>query len=371
MAKAFGIVNFSSNRVWVEGLEQYRPIGAFSFLGRYRVIDFPISNMSNSGIDHIQTYVRRKPRSVIEHLGTGRHYNINSKKGKLHILFSENGLEHDFYNTDIAAFLENLECIEQVRYPYVVIAPSYMIYSADYKELLKKHVDSGADISLLYQNVNNAKTSFLNCNALRLNNQKGVTAIRKNRGDEETKNIFMDTYIMKKDIFISLIQKASEISSMYSLSDIVNESCQDMDIRAIAHEGFFASITDFKSYFDANLNLISSENASTLFKPDWPIYTRTNDSCPTQYFENAHVSDSVVSDGCLLEGTVKHCVIGRGSSIGKDSVLENCVILPGAQIGEGIHMANMVVDKKANVIHIKDLICSPDNPGYIHRQNHV
>ena len=83
MARAFGIVTSSGTHIKVEGLQQYRPIGAFSFLGRYRVIDFPISNMSNSGIDRIQVYVRTKPRSVAEHLGTGRHYNINSKRGKL------------------------------------------------------------------------------------------------------------------------------------------------------------------------------------------------------------------------------------------------------------------------------------------------
>lgn len=87
MSKAFGIVNFAGNHIRVEGLQPYRPIGAFSFLGRYRVIDFPISNMTNSGIDHIQVYIRRKPRALVEHLGTGRHYNINSKSGRLHILF--------------------------------------------------------------------------------------------------------------------------------------------------------------------------------------------------------------------------------------------------------------------------------------------
>lgn len=157
MAKAFGIVNFAGNHIRVEGMQAYRPIGAFSFLGRYRLIDFPISNMSNSGIDHIQVYIRRKPRSLVEHLGTGRHYNINSKKGKLHMLFSENGVENDIYNNDIAAYLENMECIEDVHYPYVVIAPSYMVYSMNYQNLLKNHIKSGADITLLYHSVDNAK----------------------------------------------------------------------------------------------------------------------------------------------------------------------------------------------------------------------
>ena len=102
--KALGIVNFAGRNVHIEGMQTYRPVGAFSFLGRYRVIDFPISNMSNSGIDRIQVYIRRKPRSLTEHLGTGRHYNINSKRGKLHLLYSENGMDNDIYNNDIAAF---------------------------------------------------------------------------------------------------------------------------------------------------------------------------------------------------------------------------------------------------------------------------
>ena len=149
MSKAFGIVNFAGRNVHIEGMQTYRPVGAFSFLGRYRVIDFPISNMSNSGIDRIQVYIRRKPRSLTEHLGTGRHYNINSKRGKLHLLYSENGMDNDIYNNDIAAFIENMEFIEQAHEPYVVIAPSYMIYTMDYSQLLESHNDSGADITLL------------------------------------------------------------------------------------------------------------------------------------------------------------------------------------------------------------------------------
>ena len=106
MDKAFGIVNFGGRRFWVEGMQEYRPSGAMSFLGRYRTVDFPISNLSNSGIDRIQVYIRRKPRSLVEHIGTGRHYNINSKRGRVHVLFSENGMDHDIYNNDIAAFLD-------------------------------------------------------------------------------------------------------------------------------------------------------------------------------------------------------------------------------------------------------------------------
>ena len=189
MARAFGIVTSSGTHIKVEGLQQYRPIGAFSFLGRYRVIDFPISNMSNSGIDRIQVYVKRKPRSLVEHLGTGRHYNINSKRGKLQLMFSQNSSENDVYNTDISAFAENIEFIERMREPYVIIAPSYMVYAVNYSELLQTHIDSDADITLLYHSVDNAREAFLNCDILYLNKQKGVESIEKNRGSAQKRNI--------------------------------------------------------------------------------------------------------------------------------------------------------------------------------------
>ena len=157
MYKAFGIVSSSGRNIYVDGMQDYRPIGAFSFLGRYRVIDFPISNMSNSNIDRIQVYINDKPRSLVEHLGTGRHYNINSKRGNLNLLFCENGDENSIYSTDLAAYVENLDAIEEMSEEYVVIVPSYMVYTADYEEFLQNHIESGADITLMYQNVDNAK----------------------------------------------------------------------------------------------------------------------------------------------------------------------------------------------------------------------
>lgn len=367
MYKAFGIINPAGRHLWVEGMHTYRPIGAFSFLGRYRVIDFPISNMSNSGIDRIQVYIRRKPRSLTEHLGTGRHYNINSKRGRLEILFSENGVEHDIYNTDIAAYMENMECIERMHHPYVVIAPSYMVYSMDYDSLLKSHIESGADITLLYHSVDNAKEAFLNCNVLELNRQKGVNAIEQNHGNAKNRHVFMDTYVMKKELLVELIHKAKSLSSMYTLSDIVNYECGELDIRGVAHHGYFAAITDFKSYYDANISLIDFKMAQNLFHEDWPIYTKTNDSCPTQYFETADVKNSVVSNGCLVEGTVENSVIGRGCIIKKGAVVKNSIVLSDAEIGEGVHVENQVVDKKAKLIRTKELTADPGRPGYIRR----
>ncbi len=367
MSKAFGIINFARNDVQVSGMLDYRPIGAFSFLGRYRVIDFPISNMSNSGIDVMQVYVRRKPRSLVEHLGTGRHYNINSKRGKLNILFAETIEENNVYNTDIAAYIENLDCFDEIDSEYVILAPSYMVYTADYNTFLQTHIESGADITLMYHSVDNAKDHFLNCYALDINKQKGVLSIDPNHGNTKSKNIFMDTYVMKKALFLELVQKAHKLSSMYTLADIVREECEELDVRAYSHRGFFATLTDFNSYYEANMELINLKKATDLFDDNWPIYTRTNDSCPTQYFEGSEVKSSVISNGCLIEGSVENSVIGRGCIIKEDAVVKNCVINADVVIGKGVHVENLVIDKHARLIRGKRVIATPEKPGYIKR----
>lgn len=369
MAKAFGIITSSATHIKVEGLQKYRPIGAFSFLGRYRVIDFPVSNMSNSGIDRIQVYVRRKPRSLAEHLGTGRHYNINPKRGRLQLMFASNSSENDIYNTDISAFLENIEFIERMHQPYVVIAPNYMVYAANYDEFIENHIASGADITLMYHSVDNAKEAFLNCDVLNLNKQKGVESIERNRGRAKNRNIFMDTYVMKKEIFIDLIHKAKKLSSMTTLPQIVSASCGELDIRGVSHRGYFATITDFKSYYDANINLIDIKEAQELFDPEWPIYTRTNDSCPTQYFEGASVKNSVVSNGCLVEGTIENSVIGRGCTIKKGAIVKNCVVLANTTIDEDVVLENQVVDKWAHITKGREIVASSVKPGYIERDD--
>ena len=340
---------------------------AFSFLGRYRVIDFPISNLSNSDIDRIQIYVQEKPRTLVSHIGTGRHYNINSKSGRLQILFSDTAKRNDIYNTDIAAYYENLECIEAMHHEYVVITPDYMVYSADFSTLIAQHIDSGADITLLYHSVDNAKEAYLNCNILNLNKQRGVLSIEPNHGNAKNRNIFMDTYIMKKDLLVDLIKKARATSSAFTLTDIINELHNDLDVRGISHRGFFASITDFQSYYDANMDLINIKTAQTLFDSEWPIYTRTNDSCPTHYYGTAEIRNSVVSNGCQVEGTIENSILGRGCIIHKGAVIKNSVVLAGAEIGEGVHVENQVVDKLAKILHVKEVVSDPALPGYIKR----
>ncbi len=367
MPRALGIVTPSGNNMKVHGMDFYRPISAFSFLGRYRIVDFPVSNMSNSDIEHIQVYVSQNPRSLAEHLGTGRTYNINSKRGRLQLLFNQDSKVNEIYNTDIRAFADNIDQIELASEPYVIISPGYMIFKEDYNELLKEHVASGADVTLLYHKVDNADKAYRNCRTIGLNRQKGVKSIGWNDGAVPEANIFMDTYVMTKELFLKLIHKAQKISSVYRLVDIINEENDELDIRGLSHKGYFNAVTDFKSYYDANIEMLDFEKAKDLFTDEWPIYTVTTDSCPVRYAKGSKVKNSVVANGCIVEGTVENSIIGRGVEIRKGASVKNCVILGHAKIGEGAKLEHQVVDKWAKIINVKKLIATADNPGYVRR----
>ncbi len=367
--KAFGVINSAANNIRVEGLHDYRPIGAFSFLGRFRVIDFPISNFSNSGVDRIHVYLNSRPRSIVEHIGSGRHYNINSKRGSIQMMFTQNNGHSSIYNTDINAYLENIEQIERMPQDYVVIAPSYMVYKQDYQELLDKHVESGADITVLYHKVDQAKEYYRGCNVVALNKQKGVDSLQRNMGTAKERNISMDTYVMSKEVFLYLINRAKRDSSAYSLADMIGIACKEMDVRGYQHKGFFAAITSLDDYYRANMELLDYATSMDFFKADWPFYTKTTDACPTQYFHGAKVTNSMVCNAGLIEGTVENSIIGRNVHIGKGAVIRNSIILSYADIADGTYIENAVIDKWVKVKKVNKIVSQSVTPAYIKRND--
>ena len=371
MIKAFGIVNASNGRYHVPGLEDYRPIGAFSFLGRYRVVDFPVSNLSNSRVERIQVYVGQNPRSIAEHLSDGQTYNINPKRGKLQILFNQDSRVNDIYNTDVAAYMANLSIIERMHQPYVIILPGNMIFKQDFQKVLQQHVESGADVTLLYHKVSNATCHYRNTQVLELNRQGGVESIGRNDGSKDERNIFMDSYVMKKEIFVDLVKKAAAVSSIYTLSDILNVENATLDIRGYQHkENVFAPIYDLRSYYGANMEMLDYDYGRTVVSEDWPIYTPTTDAWPVHYYAGASVTNSIVANGSQIRGTVENSIVGRGVEIKKGAHVKGCLVLGHAVIGEGVYLENQIVDKWAQVINAKEIIApDPDYPGYIRRDD--
>lgn len=370
MAKMFGILNLESPFVHVEGIEDSRPVSAASFLGRYRILDFMLSNMTNSHISNIELYVKDRPRSTVEHV-SGTNYNINTKRGAIHILGGEEYYTNKLYNTDIANFRSNMRYIFESKEKYVVIAPSYMIYTQDYREMLNYHIEHNADITMLYQSTSHAKEEFAMCDCLEIGEGKRVLSMRKNRAKHKNRDISLDTYIMSRDLFIQLIQEATNTSSLYWLRDIILDKLSELNVVAYQHHGYASCINSLKSYFDANLKMIDSNNLKSITREDWPIFTRFNDDCPTMYLEDADVQNSIIGNGSIIDGTVIDCVIGRNVKINKGVVLKNCVVLPSSLIEENIEIENAVIDRFVTISKVKSLKGEFDRPIYVKRGDHI
>ncbi len=371
MCDALGIINFEQNSIDVAGMCDYRTVSAISFLGRYRLIDFTLSNMSNSGIEQIQVYIKNKPRSIIEHIGDGAQYNINPKRGKMHILHGEKRMASEAYNTDIANFMQNMHFIEEVNKPYVIIAPTFMVYRSDYSKVLKEHIASGNDISIMYKPINNAKEHFYECDALKLDDQQRVIGVECNRGKFKSANISMECYVLSKRLFIELVKEASQVSSLYWFKDIVTDSLEEYKVGAISHKGYIACVNNLKSYFNESLEVSTLKRARELFSDDWTFYTKTNDSWPTQYAKEANVKGCAIANGCFIEGTLENCVLGRSVVIKKGAVIKNSILLQGAYIGEDAYLENVIVDKEAIVQTVKKLTGTKEEPVYVKRRDKI
>ena len=371
MKDVLGIIKFEDATVDVAGLGEYRPIPSLTFLGRYRLIDFMMSNMSNSGISYIQVYVKEKPRSVYEHLGSGRSFNINSKHGKLRVHHGEETLQSEAYNTDIRSFISNRQFIEEAKKEYVLVGSSYMVYTLDYNDVLAEHQKSNADITVVYSPVKNANESFFGCDTLRINKNKRVTGMAKNLGKYKTRNVSLETYLMKKSTFLKLCDNGYKTSSLYWFNNIIQDELENYNVMAYRHNGLVYPINSLVEYHRANLELTSYNMGKALFNDKWPIMTRTSDSPPVKYGEHAIVSNSVIANGCKINGTVINSVLGRGVVVEKGAVVVNSNVLPGSKIGKGIHLDHVIVDKNAVVEKVNELKGALDAPVYVKRRDRI
>ena len=371
MSKVVGLLNFEPSYVNVRGLGDFRPISATSVLGRYRISDFMLSNFTNSGIDTIKAYIKKQPRSIVEHIQK-TDYNINSKKGSIQLLMGEeNFADNDFYNVDIQAFKTYMEFIDNENPSYVVIAPNHFVYRQDFSEMLNYHIESKNDITILYKHVNGIDKNYLMCDVLDIDKTKRVKQFHRNRGKVKSGDVSLEAYIIDILTFKQLVEEASMTSSLYSLSDIISDCTRVMKIGAFQHHGYCACISTLKAYYECNMELRQEKQLSKLMDEDWPIYTMTNDSCPTLYKEGANVSGSLIANGCQIEGTVINSVVGRNVIIKDGVVIKDSVILPDSFIDRNVKLNCAVVDRRAIVTHIKDLDGTPENPIYVKRGDRI
>ena len=322
-------------------LTEERPIAAIPYGGRYRLVDFPLSNMVNSGIRTVGLITPYLYRSLLDHVGNGKEWALSRKTGGLYFLpGSTYGMRSAGGRFLLRDILHNKTYLERAHEELVVISSCSKIYNIDFTEVAKAHEASGAGITLVYKkSVNGAKGKNLDI----VTDAKGrVTDIQKEIPDEA--NLFMDAIIIDKSLFIKVLQWY-EAQSYLDLMDVIAENLGQLPVYGYEFTGYAHAVDNIVDYMNASMELLNPDVIKELFMGERMIKTKIHDAHPVKYGPNAKVVNSLVATGTVVKGTIENSIIFRGCTIEEGTSIRNSVILSNCIIANDIIAENVICDK--------------------------
>ena len=363
-ANALGVIFANSYDNLVPELVAERTMGSIPFAGRYRMVDFVLSNMANAGIDNVSVIVRKNYHSLMDHLGSGREWDLTRKRGGLNIVppFAERSVK--LYSGRVDALASVLSWLQAQKERYVILSDTNVAMNFDFNKLIDAHVASGADVTMVY-NRSEIPDGARNDNyTIRIDNGR-VTELLSNDYRPGVQNLSLNLYIIERESLIQLIRDAAVRGLVYFERDILARNLNLLNVQAYEFDGYAARIADMKSYFDENMRLLEPGNVDKLFDPANPIYTKIRDDNPTRYLEGSKVKNSLLADGCVIEGTVENSVLFRGCQIKKGAVVKNCVLMQDTVVEEGCTVEYVVSDKNVHITSGKQLTGTDSFPVFV------
>lgn len=365
MGKVLGIVFANMHDSTVKDLTKERTMGSVLFGGRYRMIDFPLSNFVNSGISTVGVITKYNYQSLIDHLGTGREWDLSRKKGGLILLPPFSNVESKLYRGRLEALYGVLNFIKSVHAEYVLMSDCDVVANIDYKPVLAAHIESGADITCIAHTGQYNSELIKESTVLSIDSNNRVKDVLIGSSLSGVCTLSLNMFIIKKNFLVDLVQTAIAQGRYSFERDILQSKLNELKIVAYEYSGYFKKIYSEKSYFDANMDLLNIESCKELFTPKRPIYTKVRDNAPSKYGLNSYVSNSLIADGCVIEGTVENSVLFRGVNVGKGVKVKNAILMQDTIIGDGSEVKNVITDKNVSIGNDRTLISSDDYPMFI------
>lgn len=349
MEPIMGIINNTKNEDLLKELTVYRCMSAVPFGGRYRLIDFAMSNMVNSGIRNIGVITSHKYRSLMDHLGSGKEWGLDRKTEGLIILppASPSVFKKDL-SFDLKDFEANIDYFEKSRQKYVLISGNNMICNIDFRDALRFHFDKRANVTLFYEEEKSAASNLNNLFFLDVAPDGQVTAIKKTPNKNASNKVFLEMIIMDKALLIDLVRVA-RASGIWELADLLQDNIPDLKIYAYGFDGYVGRVTSLDSFFRCNMDLLDRDAWNDLFLETNPIFTKIKDGPPTKYSAESDVTNSLVASGCRIHGKVENSIIFRGVTIGYGTQIKNCIIMQQSEVEEQVELENVILDKEVQI----------------------
>lgn len=369
-ANALGVIFANSYDNLVPELVAERTMASIPFAGRYRMIDFTLSNMANSGVDNVSIIVRKNYHSLMDHLGAGREWDLTRKRGGLNIIppFAERSVK--LYSGRVDALASVLTWLAAQKERYVILSDSHIAMNFNFNKLLEAHINSGADVTMVYNRAEIPDGARNDNYTIRMDANGRVTELLSNDYRPGMQNLSMNLYVIERESLIQLVRDAAVRGLVYFERDILARNLSLLNVQAYEFTGYAARLADMKSYFDENMRLLQPGNVAQLFDPANPIYTKIRDDNPTRYITGSKVKNSLLADGCVIEGVVENSVLFRGCVVKKGTVVKNSVLMQDTIVEENCSVEYVVTDKNVHITTGKQL-CGTDSFPVFVAKNHT
>ena len=369
--RTLGIIFPNSYDYFVPELVGLRLMASIPFASRYRLIDFTLSSMVTNGISNVAVVVSNNYQSLIDHLGSGRSWDLVRKNGGLNI-FPPNAYSSSKPYVGRAGALANiLDFLKKQKQKYVLLANANIASNFDFRAMVDAHVASGADVTLAYREQelpkgfveapDDAKGYYY---TLRMDEDKRINKLYVNPKDKGIQNFYLNIMVISRELLIDLINEASLLGKEYLERDVLLPKLSKLNVQGYKYDGYTACITGLKSYFDENMKLLDDENLDALFTGG-QIYTKIRDDNPTRYINGCKTKNNLVADGCVIEGDVENCVLFRGVKIAKGAKIRNSVLMQDTVVNAGARLDYVVTDKNVTIEVGQELKGTDTQPFYV------
>ena len=365
MGNVLGLVFANMHDTTLGDMTKNRTMGSVMFGGRYRLIDFPLSNMVNSGISEVGVITKSNYQSLLDHLGSAREWDLARKKGGLYILPPFGNVESTLYRGRIEALYGAMSFIKHSRAKYVILSDCDVVTNIDYKPIVAAHIESGADITAVAHTGVYSSEDIKTSTVFNVDADKNVTSVLINPDISGTCTTSLNVFVMSMDFLIETVNDAMARGNVSFERNILQEKCRELKIKIYEYDNYFSKLNSPESYFKSNMALLEPEDARKLFVPKRSIYTKVSDNAPVKYDLDSKVSNSLIADGCIIEGEVENSVLFRGVKVGKGAKVKNCILMQGTVVGDNAELNYLITDKNVSICENHILTSSPQYPMYV------
>ena len=351
---AFGLIFTGEANPYMRDLTLSRAVAAVPFGGRYRVIDFVLSDFVNSGIRNVGIITQKNYHSLMDHLGTGKEWDLNRKRDGLFFLppFSTKD-NTGVYRGDIDAFHSVMQYVRRSNQKYLILCGSHILFNTTFNALIKQHRESGADITFMYNEDSRFFPEEQNRDLRLLFEDDGVTVKELEWNPHHPRSNFRscEATIMDKDLFDDLVEEAYSRGNIDFVREVLLPLARDKKFKVMGwrYDGYVARIDSINTYFMHSMELLNAAAAKDLYNMRHPIYTKVKDEFAAKYGENASVHNVVMADGCVIDGTVENSIVFRGVTVEAGAVVRNSILMQGVTVRTGAMLDHVILDKNVVV----------------------